>query len=129
MNPLGLAARTVVAVALFVALVLSFVSSFLVMSINFEHLGGSGFSAGFSASHRSGVLGGLAMVAGLPIAVVASALPTRTAVVRRILAAMAGAACLAAIFLFVLYLVLTTNDLPGGTGDLEIRFGWSGYAT
>ena len=129
MNPLGLAARIVLAVALLVALVLSFVSSFLVLSLDFEGLDSGGVVTGLSAWHRSGVLGGLAVVAGLPVAVVASALPTRVAIARRILAGVAGAACLGAALLFVVYLLVTNNDLTSGLDHVQIRFGWSGYAT
>jgi hypothetical protein len=129
MNPLGLAARITVAVALFVALLMSFVSSFLVMSIDIGGLDVRGVSTGLSAWHRSGVLGGLAMVVGLPLAVAASALPTSVSVARRVLSAVAGAVCMAAALLFVLYLVVTNNDLASGLDDVQIRFGWSGYAT
>jgi hypothetical protein len=129
MNLLGLAARITVALALFVALLMSFLSSFLVMSIDIEGLDVRDVSAGLSAWHRSGVLGGLAMVVGLLLAVAASALPTSVSVVRRVLLAVAGAVCMAAALLFVLYLVITNNDLTSGLDDVQIRFGWSGYAT
>ena len=129
MHPLGLAARIVVAVALLVALAMSFVPSFLVFSVDFEGLDAGGISTGASAWHRSGTLGGLAIVAGLPLAIVASALPTRVSVARRVLAAVAGGACVAGAFFFKLYLVSTANDLPSGLDDVPLRFGWSGYVT
>jgi hypothetical protein len=126
MNALGLVARIVLAIALFIALVMSFVSSFIVLSIDLE---GGGVSTGVSAWHRLGVLGGLVVVGALLLAVVSSALPIRVAAARRVLAGMAGAACLVAGFVFVLYLVIETNDLPAEGLDVQMTFGWSGYAT
>lgn len=74
-----------------------------------------------------GMLGGLAVVGGLAVAIVSAALPTQLSVVRRVLAGLAGLACLLAAGLFVLFLVVETNDMPDGLGDgLDLGFGWSG---
>jgi len=126
MNPLGLAARIVVAVALSIALALSFVSSFLVVSFDIEGLEAT--SAGTSAWHGSGILGCLSVLGGLALAIVAAALPTKLSSARRLLSGLAAAACLLAIGLFVLFLVIETNDLPDGLNGLNLGFGWSGFA-
>jgi hypothetical protein len=127
MNPLGLAARIVAAVALFFALVLTFVPRFLVMSIDIEGLEGGGIATGVSAWHRMGVLGGLAVFAGLGVAVVSAALPTKLSVARRLLAGLASGACLLAVGLFVLFLIVEKNDVAEGMGSLDFGFGWSAY--
>lgn len=76
------------------------------------------------------MLGGLAVVGGLAVAIVSAALPTQLSVVRRVLAGLAGLACLLAAGLFVLFLVVETNDVPDGLGDgLDLGFGWSGVVS
>ena len=126
MNPFGLAARIVAAVALFVALVMSFVSSFLVISIEMGDL--NSVSAGTSAWTGIGTLGGLVVIGGFAVAVVSAALPTQLSVIRRVLAALVGSACLLAAGLFAFFLILEMSDLPSEVNDLKLRFGWSGYA-
>lgn len=128
MNPLGIVARIVIAAALLVALVMSFVPSFLVVSFDTE-TAGVDISAGASAWNGLGVLGGLGIMVGLPVSVIAAALPNRVPVARRVLAGVAGGACLAAAMVFVLYLLIEIKDLPDGMEDLNLGLGWSGYAT
>jgi hypothetical protein len=128
MNLLGLVARIVAAVALLGAFVLSFVSRFLVVSIDIEGLEGDGITAGVSAWHRMGVLGALCVLAGLALAIVSAVLPTQVSVVRRLLAGLASLMCCVSAGLFVLFLILQKDDVPQGAGGFDIGFGWSAFA-
>ena len=127
MNPLGLVARIVAAVAIGAAVVFSFVPHFLTVSFDFDGPGGGGYSAGFSAWHRLGGLGAMALLCGVVVAVVAASLPTSQTLARRLLAGMASAIAFVAGGLLVLYVLIEQHDAADGIRGMEFGLGWSGF--
>ncbi|KRC64011.1 hypothetical protein ASE12_04105 [Aeromicrobium sp. Root236] len=109
------------------AVVFSFVPHFLTVSFDFDGPGGGGYSTGFSAWHRLGGLGGLALLCGVVLAIVAASLPTSQTLARRLLAGMSGAISLVAGGLFVLYLLVEQHDSADGIRGMDFGLGWSGF--
>ncbi|VXB37070.1 hypothetical protein [Aeromicrobium sp. 9AM] len=126
MNPLGLAARIVAAVALLAALGATFIRKFLVLTIDIQGLAAT--SAGATPWRGTfGLLGCLVVAGGLLLAVVAAVLPTQLSVGRRLVSGLTSVSCVLAIAMFVLYRAYETNVAIENLDGLGLRFGWSAF--
>ncbi len=126
MNPLGLAARIVAAVAVLAALGATFIPKFLVMTIDIQGLAAT--SAAASPWRGTfGLLGCFVVAGALVLAAVAAVLPTQLSVGRRLVSGLTSVACVLAIAMFVLYRAVETNVAIENLNGLKLGFGWSAF--